>query len=145
MSIKELTDQKKSVMLADLLGQKAIAYRLRIVYAQNDIWTADLYDPDNIPLALSVLSWALAEPTIQGLLSRWLGETIALEVYVSSEQTVYHGPRWWMFMAGHVGIDYFLDTIISLATDAGLIKLEDTQDDTALDVPGIAGQHSLRS
>ena len=126
MNIDKLTDQKKSVMLArvmgweihPVIGQHIIHTLIHNVVVGDEIIgnmlgdELNLYDPANMALAWRVLNWAIVSPWNNVIGYTFTGNVAILRMFEDAKMiklSPADAQRAW------------LDKVLSLAIEAGLI------------------------
>jgi hypothetical protein len=83
----------------------------------------DLHDPVNMALAAKVKQWAFLNPRLSDML-HWWGEAMTS---LTIDNHTRHAPRWWILEASGNAQRAWLDKILSLAIEAGMVDSQPAQ------------------
>lgn len=109
MNISKMDEQTKSVLLGKLIGQRVSDGFVYFDDLDYTIGCANLYAPINMALAWHVLNWAMLEPTAK---FAFLSKRLAVGGF--------------MCIPPELAQKIWLDKILKLAIEAGLVKFEGT-------------------
>ena len=77
----------------------------------------NLYDEDWMALAAEGKQWALLNPKMSHLLTEWASAMTS----ITGDNHTRHAPRWWILEASGKGQAAWLDKILELAIEAGMV------------------------